>query len=44
MALESASKTFHIGDKVNIVVIEASKKTKRIDFMLKDDYYQMWRV
>lgn len=38
MTLESKEITYHIGDKVNIVVVSASKKYRKVDFMLKQDY------
>ena len=44
MTLRNNNMVYHIGDKVNIVCLEASKKKQKVDFMLKDDYYQMWRM
>lgn len=38
MTLESKSKSFTIGDKVNIRCINVSVKERNIDFMLVDDY------
>ena len=38
MTLESAAKTYHIGDKVSVININASKKQRKIDFILKEDY------
>ena len=38
MTLESRSKSFKIGDKVNIICVNVSVKERNIDFMLVDDY------
>lgn len=39
MTLSSYSKTYHIGDKVEIVVLSSSKKERSVDFVLKEDYH-----
>lgn len=44
MTLESAAKTYHIGDKVKVININASKKQRKIDFILKEDYDKMTGV
>lgn len=44
MTLESANKTYHIGDKVSVININASKKQRKIDFILKEDYDKMTGV
>ena len=44
MTLESATKVYHIGDKVNVININASKKQRKIDFILKEDYDKMTGV
>ena len=44
MTLESANKTYHIGDKVKVININASKKQRKIDFILKEDYDKMTGV
>ena len=44
MTLESATKVYHIGDKVKVININASKKQRKIDFILKEDYDKMTGV
>lgn len=44
MTLESTTKVYHIGDKVNVININASKKQRKIDFILKEDYDKMTGV
>lgn len=44
MTLESSLKTYRIGDKVNVINISASKKHRKIDFLLKEDYDKMTGV
>ncbi|UKI49393.1 MAG: S1 RNA-binding domain-containing protein [Clostridium sp.] len=36
--LISASRTFSLGDKVRVVVIDAVRETSKIDLMLEEDY------
>lgn len=43
MIVYIGNKQYHIGDKVEIVVLYASKKEQKVDFMLKEDYYEGWR-
>ncbi len=31
-------KSYHLGDMVDVVVIDSNRKTQKIDFMLKEDY------
>ena len=38
LILTSPSKTYHLGDKVKVIVINSDKETKKIDFMLESDY------
>ena len=38
MEIRSSNRSYKLGQRVNIVVISASKSNRRIDFMLKDDY------
>ena len=38
LILTSPSKTYHLGDKVKVVVINSDRETKKIDFMLESDY------
>lgn len=38
MSAVSAERRYKLGDKVNIVVIQADREKRRIDFMLKEDY------
>ena len=38
MSCTNGKRTYHLGDKVSIIVINASKETRKIDFMLKEDY------
>ena len=44
MTLESTTKVYHIGDKVSVININASKKQRKIDFILKEDYDKMTGV
>lgn len=44
MTLESTTKVYHIGDKVKVININASKKQRKIDFILKEDYDKMTGV
>ena len=37
MTLKSYKKEFHIGDRVEVVVIGSSKKNRSVDFILKSD-------
>lgn len=39
MTLSSYSKTYQIGDKIDIVVLNANKKDRSVDFILKEDYH-----
>ena len=41
MCLFSKDKIYNIGDKVDIVVVDANVKERNIDFMLKDDYIKL---
>lgn len=42
MTLTSTSRIFHLGDTVDIVVLAASRKTRKIDFVLESDYNTEW--
>ena len=38
MQASDGNKTYHLGDKVKIVVTYSNKETRKIDFMLEEDY------
>ncbi len=41
MSYSNGKKTYKLGDKVTVVVIKADKKSRKIDFMFKDDYLEL---
>lgn len=44
LELIGTKKIFHIGDPVEIVVIASDRMTKKIDFMLKEDYLEEKKI
>ncbi len=38
MCAKDGNKTYHLGDKVNVVCVSASRKSSEIDFVFKEDY------
>jgi ribosomal protein S1 len=38
MTLVGNNKKYRMGDSIDIVVVFASRETRKIDFMLKEDY------
>jgi ribonuclease R len=41
MSYSNGKKTYKLGVKVTVVVIKADKKSRKIDFMFKDDYLEL---
>ena len=39
MSYSNGKTTYHLGDKVDVVVIKADKNSRKIDFMFVKDYY-----
>ncbi|MCR5741078.1 MAG: RNB domain-containing ribonuclease, partial [Gammaproteobacteria bacterium] len=42
MSASNGQVTYHLGDKVDVVLEYASKETRRIDFLLKEDYERLY--
>jgi ribonuclease R len=38
MTLSNGKKKYRLGDSIKIVVLKADRDTRKIDFMLEDDY------
>ena len=42
MSYSNGDITYKLGDKVTVVVLDADRKSRKIDFMFKEDYLK-WR-
>ena len=42
MSSTNGKMTYHLGDKVDVFLAYASKETRRIDFLLKEDYERLY--